>query len=75
MSETRYDIEIDGTKYTWVHNGCFCLGHCSEDELLVDGEHYGRVDNPELCSLVVSLIEELKSLRAPVAQLVQSNCL
>lgn len=67
MASTKYEIEIDGTRYAWVHNGCRCLGHCNEDELLVDGEPYGRVDNPELCSFIVALIEEVQKFRAPVA--------
>jgi hypothetical protein len=69
MSETKHEIEIDGTKYTWIHYHCHCFGHCNEDQLLVDGEPYGRTDNPELCSLVVTLIEEVNKFRASLAQL------
>lgn len=56
-------IEIDGTKYCWSHHGCKCSGHCNTDSLTVDGEAFGTVDNAELCSMIVSMIDEINTLR------------
>jgi hypothetical protein len=63
MSETRYEIEIDGTKYAWIHEHCCCFGHCGSDRLEVNGEPYGQVDNPALCGFITSLIDEVKEAR------------
>jgi (2Fe-2S) ferredoxin len=60
---TMLEIEIDGTKYGWEHISCRCSGHCNSDKFYVDGEWYGRTDNPELCSFVSMLIEEVKRLK------------
>lgn len=60
-SKTEYEIEIDGTKYKWVHNSCFCLGHCGSDEFYVNGEEYGSYDNQELCWFITALIEKVKA--------------
>ncbi len=57
------EIEIDGTKYGWEHVPCHCSGHCNQDKFYVDGEYYGGTDNPELCSFIRSLIEEVQKLR------------
>ena len=53
MAQTTYEVEIDETKYRWVHNHCHCLGgHCGSDELYVDGEPCGLSDNQALCEMV-----------------------
>jgi hypothetical protein len=60
MAETDHEIVLDGTKYMWRHVCCHCFGHCNSDEFFVDGEPYGTVDNPELCSFIAQLIEIAK---------------
>jgi len=59
MSRTEHEIVIDETTYKWVHDSCRCGMHCYSDEFYVDGEFYGKIDNPELCSFVTRLIEEV----------------
>ena len=60
MSKTEYEITLDETTYKWVHDSCHCFGHCFPDEFYVDGEFYGKIDNPELCRFISALIEKVK---------------
>jgi len=60
MAEIDCEIVLDGTKYKWKHICCHCFGHCNADEFFVDDEPYGEVDNPELCSFIVQLIDIAK---------------
>jgi hypothetical protein len=58
------EIEIDGTRYGWEHGSCHCFGHCNTDRFYVDGEPYGEIDNPALCSFVHEIISEVELLRS-----------
>ena len=60
MKQTETTVIIDGTKYKWIHDVCFCFNHCYSDHLFVDDEPMGSFNNTELCSFIKDMANELR---------------